>query len=202
MTATCLEYALPIRKGRPAVVAPPHPLYGGRLDHPVVEALASALTDSGYAALRFNWRGIGASSGRPSGDLADGIEDYRTALAEARRIAAGATGRRDARALAAGYSFGAITAAEVALDDAAGIERLVLVAPPVAMLDSVDLRSCEAPVHVVVGGSDSFAPVNALGKLLEPCREARLDVIPDADHFFSLPFWMDRLGELVRAALL
>ena len=202
MTAPRLEYAHPHRKGRPAVIAPPHPLYGGRLDNPVVIALASALTDCGYAALRFNWRGVGTSSGHPSGNIDAAIEDYRTALVEARREAEEQTGSSAQRALAAGYSFGAVAAVQLASRENTGIERLVLVAPPVSMLERGDLRSLDIPVHVVVGASDPFAPVNAIAALFERCQDARVDVIPDADHFFAFPFWIERLGELVRAALL
>ena len=173
------------------------------MDNPVVEAVATALGDCGYAPLRFNWRGVGGSAGRVTGTIVDAIDDYLTALSEAQTIASKpASVGRCTRVLAAGYSFGAIAAAEVVARDDAAIERLVLVAPPVAMLESIDLGSFERPIHVVVGECDSFAPLKALTKILDRVPEARLDVIPDADHFFALPFWIGRLEELVRAPLL
>jgi hypothetical protein len=50
-----------------AVIAPPHPEYGGSLDSPVVNEIAYGLHREGYASLRFNWRGVGASSATWSG---------------------------------------------------------------------------------------------------------------------------------------
>ena len=63
-----------------AVVAPPHPLFGGSIESPVLNEIAYACTKAGIASLRFNWRGVGASTGVPSGDLADADADYRAAL--------------------------------------------------------------------------------------------------------------------------
>ena len=51
-----------------SVIAPPHPLYGGSMDSPVVNEVAWASARSGVAAVRFNWRGVGASTGVPSGE--------------------------------------------------------------------------------------------------------------------------------------
>ena len=72
-----------------AVLAPPHPLYGGTIDAPILLALAGAARDGGVRALRFNWRGIGASTGRATDDPAAAVEDYRAALAEVARRAPG-----------------------------------------------------------------------------------------------------------------
>lgn len=170
------------------------------MDNPVVVSVAAVLAECRYAPLRFNWRGMGASSGRPSGDVDDAVEDYAAALKEARRRWS-ETGSGDSpRILAAGYSFGSIAAAHVAAetDD---VHTLLLVAPPVAMLEAVDLSALEMPVRAIVGERDSFAPVHALSKLLSRARDARLDVVPDADHFFASPLWIERLDPLVRAVL-
>ena len=196
-----LEVSHAERPGRPAVVAPPHPLYGGRMDNPVVMTLAHALSACGYAPLRFNWRGVGSSSGAPSGKLDDALEDYRSALATTRSKASGGTSAETARArvLAAGYSFGAIAALAFALDEEQVVERLVLVAPPVSMLRSLDISSCERDVHVVVGERDTLARTEDLAALLRRSPRARLDVIADADHFFAASFWLEKLAAIVSA---
>ena len=181
-------------RGLAAVVAPPHPLYGGRLDNPVVLVVAEALAHCGYAALRFNWRGVGRSEGRPSGRIEDALEDYRAALERAR---GGETGR----VLAAGYSFGAAAAVKIACDEEDAVERLILVAPPAEMLEAIDVASIECPIHVIVGERDSFAPLARLTDIFARPPQARVDVVPDADHFFAYPFWLEKLGELVRARL-
>lgn len=198
-----IEVSRAAAAGRPAVVAPPHPLYGGRMDNPVVEAVASALAEAGYAPLRFNWRGTGSSSGQASGSIEDAIQDYSAAVSEAlNAVSQPPAAKRNLLLLAAGYSFGAIAAAGLALARPGVVERLVLVAPPATMLPTLDLASLECPVRVIVGACDSFAPVNALARALEPTADVRLDVVPDADHFFGMPFWIDRLRELVRDAVL
>ena len=66
--------------GAPCVVSHPHPLAGGDMEHPVVEALWRAAADAGYRSLRYNFRGVGESSGEltpqsplPTPDLAGAI---------------------------------------------------------------------------------------------------------------------------------
>ena len=65
---------------RGVLLAPPHPLYGGSLEAPVLSELAWAAAQAGLASLRFNWRGVGASAGAPSGAAADADADYGSAL--------------------------------------------------------------------------------------------------------------------------
>ncbi len=166
------------QKGDPpgAVVAPPHPLYGGSFDNPVVNEIAHALFRQGSASLRFNWRGVGASQGKATGDLGVAERDYRAAL----ELVVENSG---APVTAAGYSFGAAAALRLALHDDR-IAKLVLVAPPVELIKALDLERLNKPVHVVVGGYDEFAPASELSDLFSPLPDARVGVIDDADHFF------------------
>jgi uncharacterized protein len=171
-----------------AVVAAPHPLYGGSMDSPVVAELCFALRRAGYATVRFNWRGVGASGGEPSGDLAAADADYAAALAYLEETV-------DGPILAAGYSFGAAAAVRVALTNPR-VRRLLLVAPPPALLDAAALARFRGSALVVVGRHDSFAPITELEQLLGDDRERRrLEVIADADHFF-----LCGLGEISRHA--
>ena len=128
---------------RGAVVAPPHPLFGGSIESPVLSEIAYACTKTGIASLRFNWRGVGASAGAPSGDAADADADYRAALAHMGETVGGPI-------VACGYSFGAAAAVRVALDDPR-VDRLVLVAPPPAMLPPSAFERLARPVLVLVG---------------------------------------------------
>ncbi len=158
------------------VVAPPHPLYGGSFDNPVVNEIAHALYRQGSASLRFNWRGVGGSQGKATGDLGVAERDYRAAL----ELVVENSG---APVTAAGYSFGAATALRLALHDDR-IAKLVLVAPPVELIKALDLERLRKPVHVVVGGYDAFSPAAELSELFSPLPDARVGVISDADHFF------------------
>jgi alpha/beta superfamily hydrolase len=176
---------------RGAVIAPAHPLYGGSLDHPVVNEVAYALYRAGFASVRFNWRGVGASQGVPSGDQGDAERDFGAALEHLAQTLS-------VPLMAAGYSFGAVTALRVGLADDR-VRDLLLVSPPVEMIRDLPAERLEGQLHVIVGGQDSFAPPDQLSSLLRPLPNARLDVIPEADHFFATGGLVE-LSELVRTA--
>lgn len=159
-----------------AVIAPPHPLHGGSMDSPVVAELAWACTRAGLASLRFNWRGVGGSSGAPSGELATGAEDLGAALLQLGRTVSGPL-------VAAGYSFGALVAARAAALQPR-VRRLVLVAPPPALLDRDALGAGEREILVLAGEHDALAPAAALESLARDLPRARFVGIDDADHFF------------------
>jgi alpha/beta superfamily hydrolase len=163
-----------------AVVAPPHPLYGGHRSNPVVTALCEGLSRRGIGALAFNWRGVGASGGRPSGDPGLAMADYAAALAYVK-----ATATAPLPWVAAGYSFGAATALAVAARDPS-IREIVVVAPPVAMLAGVPAPAARAcRVTLVAAAYDEFAPLDDLRAVFASVADARIVVVEGADHFFS-----------------
>jgi alpha/beta superfamily hydrolase len=170
-----------------AVIAAPHPLYGGCMDSPVVAELSWAFQHAGYAAVCFNWRGVGASGGARSGDPALADDDYAAALAYLMETVAGPI-------VAAGYSFGAAAAVRVASANPR-VRRLVLVAPPPALLDAAALAQFRGSALVVVGSRDAFAPAAELAERVGGHARCQLEVIPDADHFFACG-----LGEIRRIA--
>ena len=160
-----------------AVIAPPHPLYGGSMDSPVVSELAYGCAKAGLPSLRFNWRGIGASAGAPSGDLVTADADYDTAL---RHLAETHRGR----IVACGYSFGAAAALRAAMRHPR-VGRLVLVAPPAALIEDTPLIDFDAPVLIVSGALDRIAPPDGVASLARERAACRLVVVPEADHFFG-----------------
>jgi alpha/beta superfamily hydrolase len=161
-----------------AVIAPPHPLYGGSMDSPVLNEVAHACKRAGYATIRFNWRGVGASSGAPSGESADADADYGAALDYLEETVPGVV-------VAAGYSFGAATAVRSAVGHPR-VRRLVLVAPPPALLDTDLLQGFGGSVLIVAGDDDRFAPLAELESLVADHPRRRLVVVPEADHFFMV----------------
>jgi alpha/beta superfamily hydrolase len=176
-----------------AVVAAPHPLYGGTLDNPVVLATADALRKNGMAALSFNYRGVERSEGTATDDLESAVEDYRAAFDALRARAP------DGPYVAAGYSFGAGAALLMARDEPA-VAGVVLVAPPVGMLRQDDLRAFAGRVLVVVGDDDEYAPLDELKDALAVRPDATLSVIVDEGHFFHFG-GLAELGRQVAAGV-
>jgi hypothetical protein len=178
--------------GRGAVIAPPHPEYAGSLENPVISELAYGLYKAGVASLRFNWRGVGASQGRITGDQAAADEDYLGALEQVAETT-------HLPVIAAGYSFGAATALRIGLRDPR-VAELILIAPPVGMIETLAIDEFSGPIHVIVGGRDPFAPLDQLSARFEGLPNANLDVIPKADHFFT-SYGLAELVELIRTSV-
>jgi uncharacterized protein len=161
-----------------AVIAPPHPVYGGSASNPVVLAIRDALLPLGAATMCFNFRGTEGSEGVASSSLDAAVADYQAAFEE---LAARVSGPY----IAAGYSFGACAALLAARDDAR-VQAVVLLAPPLGMLRAEDLRAFAGEVLIVCGDDDEYAPLEALqARLAETARSrCTLEVIAGADHFF------------------
>jgi alpha/beta superfamily hydrolase len=173
---------------RGALVAPPHPLYGGSMDSPVANEVAYACERCGIASLRFNWRGVGASAGTPSGEMAHAEEDYDAALAHLEQTVSGAI-------VACGYSFGAIAALRCG-KRRPRVRRLALVAPPLAALDRAALEEFNGRLLVIAAEQDDLAPPAGLESALAEIDRAELVVVPEADHFFTAG--LARVGRAIR----
>jgi alpha/beta superfamily hydrolase len=159
-----------------AVVAPPHPLMGGSMDSPVTTEIALAASDAGYGTLRFNYRGVGGSAGTPSGEAEDADVDYRAALEFTQESVDGAI-------LACGYSWGALAASRICVESAR-VRKLVMIAPPPAMLDCAALAAWGRPILVIAGDQDKFVPIDELKTGLGTIEGAELVVLAGVDHFF------------------
>jgi alpha/beta superfamily hydrolase len=159
------------------IIAAPHPLYGGSMDSPVVNEIAYAARAAGLASLRFNWRGVGASAGSLSGEAADADADYHAALDHLLETLSGVV-------VAAGYSFGAAAAARVAVKEPR-VRRLLLVAPPPALLDTASLAAFGGDVLIAAGAEDRIAPVAELAAVAAALPKGRCEVIRATDHFFG-----------------
>lgn len=159
------------------VITHPHPLYGGEMHNPVVDALKNVYADQGYSTLRFNFRGAGASEGTHD----NGRGEQQDVLACIKFLKAAGIESYDL----AGYSFGAwvISQLTTALP---GLKRLIMVAPPVAMMDFSGMKKTDFPVHSITGSLDDIAPPQATEELTARLgTTARLTVIKGADHFYS-----------------
>jgi len=170
----------PLTGGGPrpgVVVCHPHPLYGGDMDNPLVVAVCRALARRGLWALRFNFRGVGASGGRHTGGPGE-VEDAGEALL----FLAGREGVTQGRLGLAGYSFGAGIGAQTAQQEGL-VGALALLAPPPGMLEGLHLPPI--PILLLAGEADPIAPLpalQALARRLGPL--CRVEAVPGADHFF------------------
>jgi alpha/beta superfamily hydrolase len=200
-----IAYSIPAHPVAVAVVAHPHPLFGGTMDNKVVTTVAKAFADAGAATFRFNFRGVGESEGRH--DEGRGETDD---LMEVAAHAARAVG--DLPLWLAGFSFGGGVALRAS--GRVGFERLVLVAPAFRRITGHGLgeppdpndpslgepgRHTSANTLIVHGDKDEtviLADSFAWGAI----RDVPVLVVPGADHFFhrKLHVIRDVVGRLVR----
>src|SRR5258706_8821542 len=120
-----------------AVIAHPHPLFGGTMDNKVVTTLARAFVESGASAFRFNFRGVGASEGAHDEGRGE-TDDFLAVLAHAR-----GTASESLPVWLAGFSFGSAVALRASSRIA--FERLVLVAPAFRRLTEHGLGEAPDP---------------------------------------------------------
>lgn len=154
-----------------ALIAHPHPLFGGTLENKVVQTVAKAFFELDYCALRPNLRGVGESQGRY--DEGKGETQDMLAVAE---YAKGQFG--DLPLVLAGFSFGAFVQSRVIKHLPA--EKLVLIAPAVGRFD---VGTVPANTLVIHGDQDDVVPLAAVLAWAQP-QELRVMVLPGAGHFF------------------
>ena len=155
-----------------ALIAHPHPLEGGTLDNKVVHTLAKTFFALGYAAVRFNFRGVGASAG--VFDEGNGeTDDALAALAHGRRRYGNAL-----PTVLAGFSFGSFVQTRVA--HRVNAERMVLIAPAVNRFPTERVPPDTIVVH---GEQDDVVPLADLFAWARP-QELPIIVFPGCGHFF------------------
>jgi len=173
-----------------AVVCHPHPIHGGTMHTKAVYRAAQAFNDAGLVTLRFNFRGVGTSTGSHD----DGIgeqDDLRAALdwMEARFP--------QLPLLVGGFSFGSMVGLSVGSEDPRVVALLGLGLPvDLERYDYSFLSDSDKPILVIQGENDEFGSGDRAAELLTGLgSHITLVRIPGADHYFT-----DRLDEL-RAAV-
>jgi alpha/beta superfamily hydrolase len=155
-----------------AMIAHPHPLHGGTLDNKVVQTLAKSFYGLGYAAVRFNFRGVGESDG-VFDDGRGELDDLLAVEAYARRRFGSVS-----KTALAGFSFGSFIAAAAAAHLKPG--QLALIAPAVGRFPVAQVPENTLVVH---GEEDD---VVLLADVMDWARPQKLPVVvfPGAGHFF------------------
>lgn len=175
-----------------AVVTHPHPLYGGDMHNPVVTTIVDSFARKGYATLRFNFRGTGASEGCYD----DGPGEQHDLLAALDWVSA----RTTAKTSVVGYSFGAWVAAGAAAAGHLNAGTLLLVSPPVAFISFDQIGPPPGLTTVVTGSRDEFAPLSQVRALVERWQVSQaLAVIDPCDHFYS--GCLSQLGNILNACI-
>jgi len=169
-----------------ALVLHPHPLGGGTMHNKVVFRAAAALNEAGLVTLRFNFRGVGQSTGTHDDgygerdDVRAGL-DYLVERYPHQEITL------------CGFSFGARVGLEVGIDDDR-VRRLISIGTPVDKYDFSFLTACRKPILFVQGEHDEYGNVERLRELVAKIDAPKeLAVIKGAGHFFD-----DQLDELKR----
>ena len=176
--AGLVEALLDLPAGQPqgtAVIAHPHPLYGGTMSNKVVQTLARAFVQTGWRAVRFNFRGVGASEGaydEGRGEAADMLEVIRQMAPEGPLALAG-------------FSFGAFVTSHAV----AGItprlpEKIVLVGTAASRF-AVSPIAPELHERTLVlhGEQDDTVALSSVMDWARP-QSLPVTVIPGVEHFF------------------
>jgi alpha/beta superfamily hydrolase len=161
-----------------ALLCHPHPLHGGTMNNRVIYRAAKGAIAAGLAALRFNFRGVGGSTG-----------SYARGLGELKDVAAlldWLEARYPALSLAlVGYSFGAWVGLQAGCHDPR-IRALVGIGVPLNAYDFDFLIDNEKPSRYIIGSDDEYCPrdrMEMLARRLPPASEVIR--VEGADHFFT-----------------
>ena len=165
-----------------AVITHPHPRFGGDMTNNVVLTAVRALTARNLSALRFNFRGVGRSTGVYGG----GIEEAEDVAAALKFLKS----RTPEPHYVVGYSFGAAVAGRALLTGLAA-DGAIFVAPPIAFMDLSFLPRVPGLRLICVGDRDELCPLASLQALMAESQPSfgetptQIKVIEGADHFFG-----------------
>ena len=160
-----------------AVIAHPHPLFAGTITNKVVQTLARACVQCGWRALRFNFRGVGASAGAYDEGRGE-VDDMLAAVA--------AQAPANEALVVAGFSFGAYVAsrAVAALHGTRPIDGVVLVGTAASRFDVAPVPPDLHPQTLVVHGErDDTVPLASVMDWARP-QSLPVTVVPGGEHFF------------------
>jgi alpha/beta superfamily hydrolase len=159
-----------------AVIAHPHPLFGGTMHNKVVQTLARAFVQCGWQAVRFNFRGVGASAGQYDEGRGEALDMVRVIVQ---------TAASGPLALA-GFSFGAFVTSHVVnmLGTERAPEKLVLVGTAASRFDVAPVpQELHARTLVLHGEQDDTVSLQSVMDWARP-QSLPITVIPGVSHFF------------------
>jgi uncharacterized protein len=175
-----------------ALACHPHPLFGGTMHNHVVFRLARGLEQAGAAVVRFNFRGVGTSTGVHGGGVGE-REDVRAALDFLQ-------GRHPALPIwISGFSFGAAVGLAVGAKEQR-VERLLGVGLALSQSDFTFLAACPKPMAFIQGALDEYGGASEIRALVDRLSSPRrLILVEGASHLF--PGRLPQLEEAVAQAV-
>ncbi len=175
-----------------AVIAHPHPLFGGTMDNKVVQTMARAFVQTGWRAVRFNFRGVGVSEGVHDNGTGE-LQDLLAVVAHA---------APDGTLALAGFSFGAfVTSHAVAALASRDPAKIVLVGTAASRFEvapvAADLHDRTLVLH---GEQDDTVPLADVMNWARP-QSLPVTVVPGGGHFFhgQLPLLRSLVARHLRA---
>ncbi|MBB5427378.1 alpha/beta superfamily hydrolase [Paraburkholderia atlantica] len=160
-----------------ALVAHPHPLFGGTMDNKVAQTLARTLVQLNYVTYRSNFRGVGQTQGEHDAGVGE-RDDLRAVLEHMRAD----PNYGDLPLVLAGFSFGTVVLSHVAAklrDEGREIERIVFVGTAASRWDVAPVPEGTLVIH---GEVDETVPIQSVFDWARP-QELPVVVIPGAEHF-------------------
>lgn len=175
------------------LLCPPHPHLGGDMENNVITALGKVLAENGFAALRFNYRGVGGSESQLA-DIAEVYEYWETilnnddcsdAIADATAAVNYLQSTVDTKKMfIAGYSFGAIVAMMLSLENK-NIRASASISAPFGRFDTSFLSDCKKPKLFICSDNDFATTLEEVEKGMLSISEPKiLDIMNDCDHFY------------------
>lgn len=161
-----------------AIIAHPHPLYGGTMDNKIIYTLFHSLLELGFIAVKFNFRGVGKSEGIFDSGIGE-IEDAVTVTNAIRNQYSNHLPRMPL--LLSGFSFGGGIQLHAAVQ--LKPEFLVLVAPSVNNLNSPYVQEQTKNTLIIHGEHDEIVSIKTIFDWAAP-QSLPVVIIPGAEHFF------------------
>ncbi|HTN80021.1 MAG TPA: hypothetical protein VMK16_10130 [Acidimicrobiales bacterium] len=170
------EIDVPTDRWAGVVLAHPHPTYGGNMHATVTDALFDVLPRNGVAAVRFNFRGVGASGGEHDHGMGERLDVVAAIELMAMFV--------DGPLVVSGYSFGADVSLCVIDPRVTG---WFAVAPPLRSVSTGDLLAASdaRPKRLAVAEHDQFNPPDSARGSTASWKNTDIVPIPGADHFLS-----------------
>ena len=164
-----------------AVIAHPHPLFGGTKDNKVVQTLARAFLHMGYITVRFNFRGVGQTAGTHDNGVGEALDlEYVVETAKTKLLP---NTLHNTPIAMAGFSFGAFVTTHAAASLKAkghSIGKLALVGTATSRFSVKDVPENTLVIH---GEQDDTVPLESVMRWAQP-QNIPLVVMPGVEHFF------------------